>query len=102
MPGRSEVLDDMIAAIRQGQKPLHDGRWGKANVEVALAILRSARERREVMLEHQVAVPTEASSGQIHTDETRSSAGLRAARRDSWQPRNAMLDINPDPIGACQ
>jgi phthalate 4,5-cis-dihydrodiol dehydrogenase len=55
MPGRSEVLDDMIAAIGTGQKPLHDGHWGKANVEVALALLRSARERREVMLEHQVA-----------------------------------------------
>ena len=54
MPGRSEVLDDMIAAIREGKKPRHDGRWGKANVEVALAILRSARERREIMLEHQV------------------------------------------------
>ena len=55
MPGRSEVLDDMIAAIRTGQKPLHDGRWGKANVEVTLAILQSAREQREIMLKHQVA-----------------------------------------------
>jgi len=55
MPGRSEVLDDMIAAIRTGQNPLHDGPWGKANVEVMLAILQSARERREVMLKHQVA-----------------------------------------------
>ena len=53
MPGRSEVLDDMVAAIRSGQKPLHDGRWGKANVEVTLAILQSARERREVTLKHQ-------------------------------------------------
>jgi len=55
MPGRSEVLDDMIAAIRTGQKPSHDGRWGKANVEVTLAIQQSARGRREVMLNHQVA-----------------------------------------------
>ena len=55
MAGRSEVLDDMIAAIRTGQKPLHDGRWGKANVEASLAILQSARERREIMLEHQAA-----------------------------------------------
>jgi len=55
MPGRSEVLDDMIAAIRTGQKPLHDGPWGKANVEASLAILQSARERREIMLEHQAA-----------------------------------------------
>jgi phthalate 4,5-cis-dihydrodiol dehydrogenase len=55
MPGRSEVLDDMIAAVRFGRKPLQDGRWAKANVEVTLAILRSAQERREIMLEHQVA-----------------------------------------------
>ena len=55
MPGRSEVLDDMIAAIRTGKPPLQNGRWGKANVEVTLALLQSARERREVMLEHQVA-----------------------------------------------
>ena len=53
MPGRSEVLDDMIAAIRTGEPPLQSGRWGKANVEVTLAIAQSARERREVMLEHQ-------------------------------------------------
>jgi phthalate 4,5-cis-dihydrodiol dehydrogenase len=53
MPGRSEVLDDMIAAVRLGRKPLQDGRWGKANVEVMLALQRSARERREVMLENQ-------------------------------------------------
>jgi len=54
MPGRAEVLDDMITAIGTGQKPLHDGRWGKANVEVMLAIQQSARERREIMLKHQV------------------------------------------------
>jgi phthalate 4,5-cis-dihydrodiol dehydrogenase len=58
MPGRSEVLDDMLAAIRSGHAPLHDGRWGKANVEVSLAILQSARERRGVMLRHQVAAPS--------------------------------------------
>ena len=57
MPGRREVLDDMRAAIRSGRPPLHDGRWGKATLEVALAVLRSASENREVMLEHQVAVP---------------------------------------------
>ena len=54
LPGRREVLDDMRAALRNGRRPLHDGRWGKANVEVALALLRSAREGREVTLAHQV------------------------------------------------
>jgi phthalate 4,5-cis-dihydrodiol dehydrogenase len=53
MPGRSEVLDDMIAAIRTGRPPRQDGRWGKANVEVTLKLLQSARERREIMLDHQ-------------------------------------------------
>jgi phthalate 4,5-cis-dihydrodiol dehydrogenase len=57
MPGRREVLDDMAAAIRSGRPPLHDGRWGKATLEVALALLRSAREGREITLEHQVGVP---------------------------------------------
>jgi phthalate 4,5-cis-dihydrodiol dehydrogenase len=61
MPGRREVLDDMRMAIRTGQKPTHNGRWGKATLEVALAILQSSREGRDVELEHQVAV--DASSG---------------------------------------
>ena len=49
MPGRREVLDDMRLAIAR-PAPVHDGRWGKATVEVALAILRSAREGRDVAL----------------------------------------------------
>ncbi|HEY2532366.1 MAG TPA: Gfo/Idh/MocA family oxidoreductase [Xanthobacteraceae bacterium] len=55
MPGRSEVLDDMITAIRSGMPPRHNGRWAKANVEGMLALLQSASERREIMLKHQVA-----------------------------------------------
>jgi phthalate 4,5-cis-dihydrodiol dehydrogenase len=57
MPGRREVLDDMSRALRLHMRPTHDGRWGKATLEVALAMLQSAREGREIMLEHQVAVP---------------------------------------------
>jgi phthalate 4,5-cis-dihydrodiol dehydrogenase len=56
MPGRREVLDDMVAALRSGIAPVHDGRWGKATLEVALAIQQSAKEAREVDLKHQVAV----------------------------------------------
>ena len=55
--GRGNVLDDMWTAIRTGQKPVHDGRWGKASLEVALAIQASAREGREIALAHQVSVP---------------------------------------------
>jgi phthalate 4,5-cis-dihydrodiol dehydrogenase len=50
VPGRAEVLDDLVAALRRGVAPLHDGRWGMATLEVALAMLTSAREGREVVL----------------------------------------------------
>jgi phthalate 4,5-cis-dihydrodiol dehydrogenase len=56
IPGRREVLDDMRAALLDGIPPIHDGRWGKATLEVALAIQQSAREACEVDLKHQVAV----------------------------------------------
>ena len=39
-------------------KPLwHDGRRGMATLEVCLAMMQSARERKEIMLQHQVPVP---------------------------------------------
>jgi phthalate 4,5-cis-dihydrodiol dehydrogenase len=51
MPGRRELLDDMRLAIRTGQAPMQDGRWGRTTVEIVLAILQSAREDRDVVLE---------------------------------------------------
>ena len=59
IPGRNEVLDDLVAALRQGIRPVQDARWGMATVEVALAALRSSREGREIALEHQCAVNAE-------------------------------------------
>lgn len=43
----------------------HDGAWGKATTEVCLALLQSAKERRELRMEHQVAYRTanDASAG---------------------------------------
>lgn len=46
-------LEEMYRAVVDGQPLLHDGRWGMATQEVVLAILHSARERREVTLAHQ-------------------------------------------------
>lgn len=54
--GRDNILTELHAAVREGVPPLHDGRWGKANLEVCLAALESARTRREVFLQHQKAV----------------------------------------------
>jgi phthalate 4,5-cis-dihydrodiol dehydrogenase len=54
--GRSAVLDELVAAITTGTAQLHDGRWGKATLEVCLAMLESSRERRDVRLHHQCIV----------------------------------------------
>ena len=59
MPGRHQVLDEMGRALRLGMRPTHDGPWGKATLEVALAIQESAAEGREIALKHQVEVPPE-------------------------------------------
>ena len=42
IPGRREVLDDLVAALRLGEKPLQDARWGRATLEAVLAIQESA------------------------------------------------------------
>jgi len=54
---RSEVLEELYDTIVLNRPPLHDGAWGLATMEVCLAMLRSANEQREILLEHQVAVP---------------------------------------------
>jgi len=37
----------------EGSPLLIDGQWGKATLEVVLAILQSSKERREIALSHQ-------------------------------------------------
>ena len=53
---RSEVIEELHAAIFEGKKPLHSGEWSLATMEVCLAMQQSAREGREIQLKHQVAV----------------------------------------------
>src|SRR6185369_6375864 len=53
-PDKFGVIDELIDAIARDRPPLHDGRWGKATLEVYQTILTSARERREVTLSFQV------------------------------------------------
>ncbi|WP_354003799.1 Gfo/Idh/MocA family oxidoreductase [Ramlibacter aurantiacus] len=55
-PDKASVLDEMAQAIRTARAPLHDGAWGMATMEVCAAVLQSARERREIVLRHQVPV----------------------------------------------
>ena len=52
----SEPLE-LYNAIREGTPMLHDARWGTATAEVQWAILESGRQRREIVLQHQVDAP---------------------------------------------
>ena len=54
--GRDLMVQELYDAVALGVRPLHDGRWAKATLEVSLAIMASARERREILLAHQVPV----------------------------------------------
>lgn len=51
---RAEVLDELCDAVAGVRPPIHTGRWGRATLEVCLAILASARDRREITLTQQV------------------------------------------------
>jgi phthalate 4,5-cis-dihydrodiol dehydrogenase len=50
-------LEDFHKAVTGESPVLHDGRWGKATLEVCLAIIQSSRDGREVVLSHQVPSP---------------------------------------------
>jgi phthalate 4,5-cis-dihydrodiol dehydrogenase len=54
VPGRGDTLDELYRAVFHGQPVFHSARWGKATLAVCLAIQQSGRERREVLVEHQV------------------------------------------------
>jgi phthalate 4,5-cis-dihydrodiol dehydrogenase len=59
---RAELVEFYDGII--GGKPLyHDGAWGMATLEVGLAIMQSAKERREIQLTHQVAVADDYDAG---------------------------------------
>jgi phthalate 4,5-cis-dihydrodiol dehydrogenase len=51
---RVEVIDELHGALVEGTPPIHDGRWARATLEATLAILASARERRDIPLSMQV------------------------------------------------
>ena len=53
--GRDAVISELYEAVVNDHPPAHSGQWGKANLEVCLAVLESAENRKEVYLSHQVA-----------------------------------------------
>lgn len=53
---RAEVIDELYRAVVHGRAPVHNGEWAMATIEVCLAMLRSDRENKDIMLEHQVGI----------------------------------------------
>jgi phthalate 4,5-cis-dihydrodiol dehydrogenase len=53
--GRDLMVAEFYDAVAYGAPALHGLRWGKATLEVSLAVLESASTRREVLLRHQIA-----------------------------------------------
>jgi phthalate 4,5-cis-dihydrodiol dehydrogenase len=47
---RQEVIDELYAAVAEGRGPVHSGEWAMATLEVCLALLRSARQSKEILL----------------------------------------------------
>ncbi|SNS50544.1 4,5-dihydroxyphthalate dehydrogenase [Noviherbaspirillum humi] len=47
---RFEVIDELYAAIQHGEKPLHDGYWARATLEICLALLASGKTDSDVSL----------------------------------------------------
>ncbi len=54
---RAEVVDELYDAVVHARPPLHSGQWALATLEVCLAVLRSAEQRTEIALAHQIGIP---------------------------------------------
>jgi phthalate 4,5-cis-dihydrodiol dehydrogenase len=63
----AETELDIMYRAWANHEPLeyHDAAWGMATLEVALGILQSARERREIAMSHQTVLPSARASSSI-------------------------------------
>jgi phthalate 4,5-cis-dihydrodiol dehydrogenase len=55
--GREAEVEELYDAVVKGRPVFHGGRWGAATLEVCLAMLESAQQRKEIVLSHQVPSP---------------------------------------------
>jgi len=51
------IVEELHRAVVQGKRAFHTAEWGRATLEAVLAVIRSAEEHREIVLERQVAMP---------------------------------------------
>jgi phthalate 4,5-cis-dihydrodiol dehydrogenase len=58
-PSRRGELMELYNAVVLDKPIRHTGPWGMATLEVCLALMQSAKERKEIFLKHQVPAPEE-------------------------------------------
>ena len=51
------IVEELHRAVVLGKPAYHTAEWGRATLEAVLAVITSAQERREIILERQVAMP---------------------------------------------
>jgi phthalate 4,5-cis-dihydrodiol dehydrogenase len=56
---RRGELTELYEAVVLNKPIRHTGSWGMATLEVCLAIMQSAKERKEILLTHQIPAPEE-------------------------------------------
>lgn len=61
--GRAAELMDLYNGVVHGKPIFHDGKWGRATLEVCLAIMESGKTRREVEMALQVPTLEEVGTG---------------------------------------
>ena len=54
--GRGDELIELWNSVQENRPAFPDGRWGKATLEVCIAMLKSSNEKREISLESQAEV----------------------------------------------
>ena len=52
-----EMIDELYDAVMHSRAPVHGGESALAMMEVCLAILRSSREQKQILLIHQTGLP---------------------------------------------
>jgi len=52
-------LEELYDSVVRGRPVYHSGEWGAATLEACIAMIESARERREVLLRRQIAMPAD-------------------------------------------
>lgn len=62
---RMEVVDELYDAVVHNRRPVHDGRWGLATMEVCFAILESAQTGKEIQVKHQISTPSLTQDGEV-------------------------------------